>query len=152
MISNWEPQKNNEKLNLNVGESLLIKLPFVSDIRGNLSFAEYEKHIPFIVRRCFWIYGVPTKEVRGEHAHKKLKQFLICVSGSVNVILDDGENKIEVILNNADKGLYIPPLIWSVQYKYLPASVLFVLASDEYEEDDYLRNYDQFQNYIKIRE
>ncbi|CAM3841749.1 WxcM-like domain-containing protein [Polynucleobacter antarcticus] len=133
---------------LGVGACVLYRLPLVPDIRGNLSVAEYEKQIPFIPKRCFWVFDVPSREVRGEHAHKKLHQYLICVKGSVNVVLDDGVNKTELILDKPNLGLHIPPRVWGIQYKYSADAVLLVLASDAYHADDYLRDYVEFISHI----
>lgn len=127
----------------------LYYLPLISDMRGGLSVAEYEDHVPFLVKRCFWIFNVPTSEIRGEHAHKTLHQYLICVKGSVNVMLDDGDSRQEVILNKSNLGLHIPPLVWGVQYKYSADAVLLVLASDKYDSSDYLRDYEEFCFYVK---
>lgn len=136
---------------LGVGACVLYQLPLVPDIRGSLSVAEYEKQIPFIPKRCFWVFDVPSREVRGEHAHKNLHQYLICVKGSVNVVLDDGTNKTEVILDKPNLGLHIPPKVWGVQYKYSENAVLLVLASAAYAADDYLRDYSEFISYINSR-
>lgn len=136
---------------LGVGSSVLYKLPLVPDIRGNLSVAEYEKQIPFIPKRCFWVFDVPSREVRGEHAHKKLHQYLICVKGSVSVVLDDGVNKAEVVLDKPNLGLHIPPRVWGIQYKYSADAVLLVLASEPYAADDYLRDYAEFISYINSK-
>ena len=133
-----------------VGGSSLYVLPFIQDLRGNLSFAEFEKDLPFVVKRCFWVFDVPSKDVRGEHAHKECHQFLICVSGSVTVMLDDGSNRIEVKLDNPASGLHIPPGVWGVQYKYSENAVLVVLASHTYDPHDYIRNYDDFLAFKKL--
>ena len=127
-----------------IGGAQLITLPVVADLRGNLSFGQYDQHLPFLPQRYFLIYGVPTKEVRGEHAHKQLHQFLICVSGSCSVVLDDGVNREEIILNQPHIGLHIPPMIWSTQYNYSPNAVLLVFASAIYDETDYIRTYQEF--------
>jgi len=133
---------------LGVGSCVLYKLPLVPDMRGNLSVAEYEKQIPFIPKRCFWVFDVPSREVRGEHAHKKLHQYLICVKGSVSVVLDDGFNKVEVVLDKPNLGLHIPPKVWGIQYKYSADAVLLVLASEGYDAEDYLRDYTGFISFI----
>ena len=117
-------------------------------MRGSLSVVEYEKQIPFIPKRCFWVFDVPNREIRGEHAHKNLHQYLICVKGSVNVVLDDGTNKTEVILDKSNLGLHIPPKVWGIQYKYSEDAVLLVFASAAYAADDYLRDYSEFISYI----
>lgn len=120
------------------------RLPVVDDIRGRLSFAEYESHIPFIPKRFFIVFDVPSREVRGEHAHKELKQFLVCVKGSCSVLIDDGINREEIKLDSPGVGVYIPPLVWGVQYKYSQDAILLVLASATYDPNDYIRDYDDY--------
>lgn len=137
-----------ENTPINPFEKYLIKLPLIKDLRGNLSIVEQFRHIPFEMKRIFYIYDVPTGESRGSHAHKKLHQFLICLSGSFDVLLDDGVNKSSVHLNRPWIGLHIPPGIWASEANFDPGSVCLVLASDYYDELDYIREYDHFQSYI----
>ena len=127
----------------------LYELPIVSDLRGSLTFAEYEGSLPFSPKRYFLVFDVPTKDVRGEHAHRQCHQFLVCVKGSCSVVVDDGTNRTEVSLNRPNLGLHIPPMIWATEYKYSPDAVLLVLASEVYEAADYIRNYDQFLAEVK---
>ena len=141
--------KPDDILSVGVGGCILYTLPLVPDLRGSLSVAEYEKQIPFIPKRCFWVFNVPSKEVRGEHAHKTLHQYLICIKGSVSVVLDDSKNRREVLLNQPNLGLHIPPGVWGIQYKYSREAVLLVLASESYDANDYLRNYNEFLAYIQ---
>jgi len=122
----------------------LINLPLVRDMRGSLSVAEIEKGLPFLPKRCFWIFDVPGKDVRGEHAHRTLEQFLVCVKGSCAVVVDDGQNRLEVVLDQPNRGLYIPPLVWGIQYKFTEDCVLIVFASDGYCNEEYIRDYDEF--------
>jgi UDP-2-acetamido-3-amino-2,3-dideoxy-glucuronate N-acetyltransferase len=122
----------------------LCKLPIISDLRGNLTFAEYESTLPFAPQRYFLVFDVPSKDVRGEHAHLECHQFLVCIKGSCSVVVDNGQNRVEVLLDRPDIGLHIPPLIWATQYKYSPDAVLMVLASDVYKAEDYIRDYNQF--------
>lgn len=133
---------------LGVGGCTLHRLPHVPDLRGSLSFAEYKNHLPFLPSRLFWIYDVPNKEIRGEHAHKNLEQFLICVKGSVHVVLDDAVIRKEVVLDQPNLGLYIKPKTWGIQYKYSSDALLLVLASSGYDPNDYIRDYDDFTKYI----
>lgn len=119
-------------------------LPVINDLRGALSFGEIGQHLPFVPKRFFLVYDVPSKEVRGEHAHKELHQFLVCVRGSCSVMVDDGENRDEVVLDTPGTGLHIPPMVWAVQYKYTADAVLLVLASDVYKAEDYIRDYYDF--------
>lgn len=134
---------------LGVEGCTLQELPLVPDMRGNLSVVEWEKQLPFIPKRMFWVFEVPSREVRGEHAHKEQHQYLICVKGSVSVMLDDGHNRSEVTLDRSNLGLYIPPKVWGVQYKYSADAVLLVLASDVYRTEDYIRDYDEFIALVK---
>ena len=122
----------------------IIDLPKITDPRGNLTFIEGQKHIPFPIKRIFYIYDVPTGESRGAHAHHKLHQFLICISGSFDVEMDDGVNKKKVHLNRPWKGLHVPPMIWAAETNFDPGSVCTVLVSDFYDEKDYIRDYEKF--------
>ena len=122
-------------------------LPIISDLRGSLSFAEIHQHLPFKPKRYFLVYDVPSQDVRGEHAHKELSQFLVCVKGSCAVMLDDGKNREEYSLKEPGQALLIPPMVWGVQYKYSSDAVLLVLASDVYKESDYMRDYSEFLNF-----
>jgi acetyltransferase-like isoleucine patch superfamily enzyme/dTDP-4-dehydrorhamnose 3,5-epimerase-like enzyme len=133
-----------EPRQLHVEGVRLCRLPIVNDLRGNLSFGEYDRHLPFLPKRYFLVFDVPSKEVRGEHAHKKLEQFLVCVKGTCSVVVDDGREREEISLDTPGIGLYIPPMVWATQYKYTTDAVLLVLASDVYNADDYIRDYDQF--------
>lgn len=126
------------------GGARLVRLPGAADLRGNLVHATAAAEIPFDVRRVFFVYAVPTRKVRGEHAHLALHQFLICVHGSCHVIVDDGRRRDEVVLDDPTAGLHIPPMVWSIQYKYSPDAVLAVLASAPYDPDDYIRDYDEY--------
>jgi len=122
--------------------------PLIPDIRGSLTVGEFEKQIPFSPKRYFMVFDVPSKETRGEHAHHACHQFLICVRGSCAVLADDGINRTEVLLDSPDKGIYLPPMIWGVQYKYSPDAVLLAFASHHYDADDYIRNYSEFLNEV----
>lgn len=135
-----------------MGRAALFRLPLIEDIRGSLSFAEIDGQLPFTPLRYFLVFDVPNKEVRGEHAHRTLHQFLVCIKGSCSIALDDGSLREEIPLDAPTLGLHIPPMIWSVQYKYSADAVLLVLASDIYHADDYIRDYDEFQALIKARE
>lgn len=126
----------------------LMQLPEVTDLRGSLTFAELPGLLPFVPRRFFLIYDVPGKDVRGEHAHKELHQFLICVRGQCSVVLDNGAVRHEVRLDRPTLGLHIPPRIWATQYKFTRDAALFVLASDVYKADDYIRNYADYLEFV----
>ena len=129
----------------------LYELPLFVDLRGSLSFAEYDTSLPFPPRRYFLIFDVPSKDVRGEHAHRKCQQLLVCAKGSCSVVVDDGENRTEILLDRPNLALYLPPMIWATQYKYSNDAVLLVLASETYDADDYIRDYDLFLKEIKER-
>jgi UDP-2-acetamido-3-amino-2,3-dideoxy-glucuronate N-acetyltransferase len=126
----------------------VIRLPSVPDIRGSLSFGEFQKHIPFESKRFFLIYDVPSKELRGEHAHKANHQFLICVNGSVNALVDDGKTREEFVLDSPSIGIHIPPMVWGTQYKYSEGAILLVFASHLYEANDYIRDYQDFLAHV----
>lgn len=131
-------------IDLTVRNVRFYNLPYIEDMRGNLSVAEYEHGLPFIPKRCFWIFDVPGKEVRGEHAHRINEQFLVCVRGSVAVVVDDGENRQEVMLDHPNLGVYIPPMVWATEYKYSTDAVLLVLTSHTYDPGDYIRDYETY--------
>lgn len=114
------------------------------DMRGTLSVAELGTDVPFDAKRFFFVYGVPSLEVRGEHAHHQCKQFLIAVKGKVHVVADDGSHREEFVLDRPNLGLYLPPMTWGIQYRYSPDTVLMVLASEHYDSTDYVRDYDEF--------
>jgi hypothetical protein len=126
----------------------LIDLPKITDPRGMLTFIENGSHIPFDIKRIFYLYDVPTGESRGAHAHKTLHQFLICLSGSFDVAIDDGDSKKLIHLNRPWNGLYIPPMIWAAEINFDPGSICLVLTSNVFDETDYYRNYD---DYLKAR-
>jgi UDP-2-acetamido-3-amino-2,3-dideoxy-glucuronate N-acetyltransferase len=127
----------------------LYKFPLIKDIRGSLSVGEFEKQVPFEVKRYFLVFDVPSKELRGEHAHHVCHQFLICVHGSCNVVVDDGSHRQEFVLDGPDLGVYLPPKVWGVQYKYSPDAVLLVFASHHYDAKDYIRDYSDFTKLVK---
>lgn len=129
---------------LRAANARLIRLPRIVDMRGALSFGEMGAHLPFQPKRFFAIYDVSGREVRGEHAHRELQQFLICLKGSCVVVLDDGRERDEIGLSTPEIGLYIPPMVWGIQYMYSPDALMLVLASEIYADDDYIRNYDEF--------
>lgn len=127
-----------------VADLEISELPKRTDIRGNLTFIEAERHVPFDIRRVFYLYDVPTAEGRGAHAHRALHQFLVCLSGSFDVEADDGTEKRTIHLNRPWLGLHVPPMIWASEVNFDPGSVCLVLTSDYYDEADYIRDYDTF--------
>jgi UDP-2-acetamido-3-amino-2,3-dideoxy-glucuronate N-acetyltransferase len=130
--------------NTSVHGVTLHTMPLVTDLRGNLTVGEFEQHIPFSVKRYFMVFDVPSAETRGEHAHKKCHQFLICAKGSVSVVADDGKTRQEFLLQKPNQGVFLPAGTWGIQYKYSSDAVLLVFASEHYNADDYIRNYDDF--------
>jgi NDP-sugar pyrophosphorylase family protein len=132
------------KVDLGVGESALFLMRRVNDSRGSLTVGEVPTEVPFAPARYFIVFDVPSLELRGEHAHRQCRQFLICLHGSCRVLLDDGQSRCEVTLDRPDMGVYMPEMIWGTQYRYSPDAVLLVFASRPYEAEDYLRSYDDF--------
>jgi dTDP-4-dehydrorhamnose 3,5-epimerase-like enzyme len=127
----------------------LHRLALVEDLRGRLSAGEFGQQVPFMPKRYFMVFDVPGKDVRGEHAHRQCHQFLVCVRGSVAVVVDDGSAAEEIALQQNDLGLYVPPMIWTVQYRYSADALLLVFASDHYDAADYIRDYDEFASLVK---
>jgi acetyltransferase-like isoleucine patch superfamily enzyme len=126
------------------GGSRLLPLTSAADLRGSLVAAEWPGQIPFMPARIFSVFDVPSERTRGEHAHKVCEQFLVCLSGSIAAVADDGTNRREFTLDSPRVGLYLPPRVWCTQYRHTRDTVLLVLASHPYDESDYLRNYDDF--------
>lgn len=122
----------------------LIELPKISDPRGNISFVEGGQHIPFDIERVYYLYDVPGGSDRGSHAHKNLHQFIIAMSGSFDVELDDGKEKKRYRLNRSYYGLYVCPMMWRYLDNFSSGAVCMVLASEHYNEADYIRDYSDF--------
>jgi len=122
----------------------LHRLVQADDMRGSLVSGEIDRHIPFAPQRFFSVMNVPSKDVRGAHAHRSCEQFLVCQVGSLAVVVDDGHNREEVILDDPRVGLYLPAMTWGVQYRYTADALLLVIASRPYEPEDYIRDYDDF--------
>ena len=137
-------------LPLEVGESALYLMRQVTDPRGSLTVGEVPTEVPFEPKRYFAVYGVPSSELRGEHAHKVCEQFLLCLNGSVRVLLDDGSKRCEVILDRPEMGVYMPAMTWGTQYRYSRDAVLLVFASMPYSADDYIREYKDFIAFKKL--
>lgn len=121
-----------------------MELPKISDPRGNLTFIENSDHIPFDIQRVYYIYDVPGGSERGGHAHKELYQLIVAISGSFDVVLDDGKNKKRVHLSRPYIGLHVCPMIWRELDNFSSGSVCMVLASNKYDEEDYYRDYTAF--------
>lgn len=137
---------------MNLSETEITKLPKHGDQRGNLSVAEQLKEVPFEIKRCFWMYDVPEGKGRGGHAHKTLKQFVIAMSGSFKITLDDGKEKKTFLLDSPDKGLLIDTGVWADLTEFSRGAVCLVLASDVFKEEDYLGKYEEFTDYLADRE
>lgn len=127
----------------------LIELPKIKDARGNLTFIEGGIHVPFPIQRVYYLYDVPGGADRGSHAHKHLHQFIVAMSGSFDLVLDDGHSKKRFHLNRSYFGLYLCPMIWRDLDNFSSGSVCMVLASERYDETDYIRDYNQFLAAVK---
>ena len=149
--SNVVASTNDDVVNIGVNNVTLHRFKLVKDYRGDLSVGEFTKEIPFEPKRYFLVFNVPSEKTRGEHAHHECHQFLICVKGSCSVVADDGVLRREVLLDQPNLGLYLPPLTWGIQYKYSPDAVLLVFASHYYEANDYIRNYEEFLAAIEAK-
>lgn len=125
----------------------LIKLPKFLDARGNLSFIEQENHIPFKIQRTYWIYDVPGGEKRGGHAYKENEELIVALSGSFDVIVDDGKEKRTFSLNRSYYGLYVPKGTWREMQNFSTNSLALILSSTKYDDNDYIRDYDEFKSY-----
>lgn len=125
----------------------MINLPQFLDRRGNLSFIEEENHIPFKIKRTYWIYDVPGGEARGGHAYRENEEFIVALSGSFDVVLDDGKERNVYSLNRSYYGLYVPKGFWREITNFSTNSLALVLASKQYDESDYIRDYQQFKSY-----
>lgn len=125
-------------------EPHLIQLPKFLDTRGNLSFVEQENHIPFEIKRTYWLYDVPGGEARGGHAYKENQEFIVALSGSFDVILDDGIEKKKFTLNRSYYGLYVPKGLWREMDNFSTNSLAMILSSTGYDANDYIRDYDEF--------
>jgi hypothetical protein len=122
----------------------IIELPKIQDPRGNLTFIEGKSHIPFDIQRVYYLYDVPGGAERGSHAHRQLQQFIVAMSGSFDVVLDDGHQKGRFHLNRSYFGLYVSPMMWRTLDNFSSGSVCMVIASMPYNESDYIRDYDTF--------
>ena len=126
-------------------------LKTVRDQRGTLCVGEFSKAVPFRPARWYLVYDVPGEDVRGESAHRRCAQFFVCAHGSVGIVVDDARAREEIVLDRPQLGLYVPPLVWSVHYRYSPDAVLLVFASHPYDERDYIRDYDAFRGLASAR-
>lgn len=134
---------------MSIDRCKIIELPKIADPRGNLTFIEGESHVPFKIRRVYYLYDVPGGATRAGHAHKKLQQFVIAMSGSFDVLLDDGYSRKRFQLNRSYYGLYIAPMVWREIENFSSGSVCMALASEHYDESDYYRLYDSFHRAVR---
>lgn len=130
---------------MSIADCRIIELPKISDPRGNLSFIEGGRHVPFDIQRVYYLYDVPGGSDRGSHAHKSLHQFIVAMSGSFDVVLDDGAEKKRFHLNRSYYGLYVCPMMWRDLDNFSSGAVCMVLASTHYDADDYIRDYAEFR-------
>jgi mannose-6-phosphate isomerase-like protein (cupin superfamily) len=126
------------------GAFRLIELPKIQDRRGNLTFIEASRHVPFRIRRTYWIYDVPGAESRGQHAYRSNEEFFVALSGSFEVALDDGSSTSQITLNRGYVGLYVPPMLWRRLENFSTNAVCLIVASLPYDPADYLRDYDEY--------
>lgn len=131
----------------NLSDVKLLDLPKIEDQRGNLSFLEEEKQIPFKMARSYWIYDVPGGQIRGGHAFKDQQEFILALSGSFDVLVDDGNDKRTYSLNRSHFGLYIPSGLWRQMENFSTNSLAMVVSSTEFSESDYIRDYSEFETY-----
>jgi hypothetical protein len=128
----------------------LIDLPKLLDLRGNLSFIEEDTHLPFKIRRVYWIYDVPGGEHRGGHAYRETEELIVALSGSFDVVLHDGKNEYRFSLNRSYYGVLIPKMIWRTLENFSTNSLALIIASTDYNELDYIRNFEEFKN-VKVQ-
>ncbi|WP_046146738.1 sugar 3,4-ketoisomerase [Parabacteroides goldsteinii] len=134
---------------MNKMQSKIINLPKIFDRRGNLSFIEVNNHIPFVIKRTYWIYDVPGGETRGGHAYRENEEFIVALSGSFDVVLNDGTHEQHYHLNRSYNGIYVPKMIWRSMENFSTNSLALVLSSKDYSINDYIRDFDQFKKEVR---
>lgn len=134
-----------------LGKPSIIQLPKILDDRGNLSFIESFQHVPFKIKRCYFIYDVPGGQIRGSHAFKKQSELIIALSGSFDVLVHDGQKESRFSLSRSDFGLFLPPMSFRTLNNFSTNSVVLVLSSEEYDPSDYIWNFDSFKNGVRCR-
>jgi len=130
----------------------IIDLPKILDPRGNLSFLESNNHVPFEIKRTYWIYDVPGGEIRGSHAFKKSHEFIIALSGSFDVILNDGKKEVKYSLNRSYYGLYVPNMLWRRVENFSTNSLALIVSSIPYDQNDYIRNFNEYKKLNEYNE
>ena len=141
------PHGTSSKEQIVLGDVRWIELTGVSDVRGELTVAQWNQHFPFKPRRAFFVYGVPSTKVRGEHAHRVCEQVLVALTGSVRVVVDNSHERRDVLLDDSNRALLVPAGVWATQYSFSSDCVMAVFASHEYDESDYIRDYQDFLEY-----
>lgn len=136
---------------MNLNKARIVDLPKVTDPRGNLTFVESARHVPFDIKRVYYLYDVPGGATRGGHAHRQLEEFIIAATGSFTVVLSDGQDQRRFFLNRSFYGLYVPRLVWRELEDFSSGSVSLVLASENYDESDYLRDFDEYVTILGSR-
>lgn len=131
---------------MTVNDVKIVELPKFLDTRGNLSFAEQNNHIPFEIKRTYWIYDVPGGESRGGHAYRKNQEFIVALSGAFDIIVDDGKNQKKFTLNRSYYGLYVPAGLWRTMENFSTNSLALEFGSEHYSKEDYIRDYEQFKS------
>jgi dTDP-4-dehydrorhamnose 3,5-epimerase-like enzyme len=129
---------------MGIDQCKTIELPVATDPQGDLAFAEGEKHIPFPIARVFYVYDIPAEAARGGHAHLALEQVVFCLSGRIEMVVDDGAQRRTHVLDDPRKGLYLPPMVWHDIGGFSPNTVYLAFASAPFDESDYIRDYDEF--------
>lgn len=153
--ANSKKDSDTNKNKLSKEQSIITKgvsvnyFPIINDIRGALTVGNFLSDIPFLPKRYFIVYDVPSKEIRGEHAHLECEEFLICITGNCSILADDGINKTEIFLDSPNMGVYLAPMTWRVHYQYSSDAVLLVFASHLYDPKDYIRNYQEFLSKVE---
>lgn len=135
---------------MNLTEPSVINLPKYLDSRGNLSFIEEDTHLPFRIRRVYWIYDVPGGEYRGGHAFRETEEVMVALSGGFDVVLNDGQNEFRYSLNRSYFGLYVPKMYWRAIENFSTNSLALIIASTEYQERDYIRDYNEFKRMAEL--
>lgn len=141
--------KTKGQVTMQLSECKIIELPKIEDPRGNLSIVEEDNHIPFEIARVYWIYDVPGGQIRGGHAFRKQQELIIALSGSFDVTVDDGREKHKYPLNRSYYGLFVPAGYWRWMENFSTNSLAMVLSSTQYDEEDYIRDYEEFLTYEK---
>jgi hypothetical protein len=138
----------NQAETMDKGGIRIIKLPKILDDRGNLSFIEEEGHIPFKIKRVYWIYDVPGGEFRGSHAFRESEEFIVALSGSFDVVLNEGKEDQRFTLNRSYVGIYVPKMVWRKLDNFSTNSLAMVISSTEFDENDYIRDFDTFKKLV----